>query len=129
MYSNVQSFLSKKKEIEEYIADKKFALIFFTEVWLTKEHNTVEFHLPGFQSPAVDFKARGGTMIFVRENVPFYEVSPPPKNAANPRGWSCILKTERKDYTVASIGLQTVPGRTMKNCSKTYPGPVQTLAK
>ena len=49
--------------------------------------------LPGFQSPTVDFKARGGTMIFVRENVPFYEVSPPEKCSES--SW-IVIQTENK---------------------------------
>ena len=91
MYANVQSFLSKKKEIEEYIADKKFDILLFTEVWLTEEHSTAEYLLPGFQSPTVDFKARGGTMIFVRENVLFYEVFPPEKCSES--SW-IVIQTE-----------------------------------
>ena len=91
MYSNVQSFLNKKREIEDYIAGKKFDLIMLTEVWITKEHCANEYSLHGFQTPVVDFKARGGTLIFVRKDIPFYEVFPP--NQCEDASW-IVIRTD-----------------------------------
>ena len=88
MYSNVQSFLSKKSEIEAIVAENNFEILFFTEVWLTEDHSDCEISIKGFQAPVICKKNRGGTCIFVKEDIPFYEVTPP--NPCEDSSWIVI---------------------------------------
>ena len=49
----------------------------FTETWITNEHSQAEYSLKGYQEPVICPKARGGTCIFVKEGLNFYQVQPP----------------------------------------------------
>ena len=87
-YTNVQSFLSKKKEIEIYLSENNVDILFFTEAWITEEHGDSVISLIGFQSPIISRKSRGGTCIFVKESISFYEVNPP--NQCEDSSWIVI---------------------------------------
>ena len=62
--------------------------MFFTEAWITEEHGDSEISLIGFQSPTISRKSRGGTCIFVKESISFYEVNPP--NQCEDSSWIVI---------------------------------------
>ena len=77
-YANLQSIFNKKREIEVYIKDYNADIMFFTECWITDEHDESEYSLAGFQN-YISMKNRGGSCIFTRYHVNTYEVFPPNK--------------------------------------------------
>ena len=89
-YSNVQSLLSKKGEIEAHLKSNPRDLLFFSECWLsTDEHFPVHYSIDGFQLPVVCSKARGGTCIYVSNELKYQVVFPP-----NPIEDSCWIVIE-----------------------------------
>ena len=52
--------------------------MFFTECWITAEHDESEYSLAGFQH-YISMKNRGGSCIFTRDHINAYEVFPPNK--------------------------------------------------
>ena len=79
IYSNLQSLLSKKKEIEHFLDTNKVHLMFFTECWVDETHQPIELYIPGFQEPIIHLKKRGGACIYVSDTLAFEEVTPPNK--------------------------------------------------
>ena len=73
VYSNVQSFISKKSEIQNYLKHHDVDLVLLTETWMTQTHGESEFHLEGYQKPVTTFNNRGGTSFYVKNGIKFYE--------------------------------------------------------
>ena len=92
MYSNLQSIINKKKEIELYLDQNETHLMFFTEVWLDSTHHASELHIKGFQDPIIQHNSRGAACIYVYNDIIFEEVLVPHK--LNDSVW---LKTSTKD--------------------------------
>ena len=81
-----------------------------TEVWINNSHDISELLLPGFQSPLLDPKARGGACIYVRNGLQFAPVFPPHissesvwiqlKTSDNiSRLYACIYRSPNSDTT------------------------------
>ena len=77
VYANVQSIFNKKKEIELYLDENKIDIMMFTECWINKDHSSSEYSFSEFQPPIVAKKNRGGTCIYVRNQISYIEVKPP----------------------------------------------------
>ena len=108
LYSNIQSFHSKKREIELYLAQNRLDMLFFTEIWLGDQHHESEFSLSNFQSPIIDRNQRGGACAFVRAGLNYVPQTPPytvkesvwfsVKTANNiTRLYSCIYRSPNSD--------------------------------
>ena len=77
LYANLQSLISKKREIELKLDQENFHLLFFNEIWISEDFDYNEFSLKSFQKPIVDPNFRGGSCIFVREGIDFRVIKPP----------------------------------------------------
>ena len=78
IYTNLQSILNKKTEIDMYLSENNIDLMFFTEVFFTEEHATIEYSFQNFQVFA-DMRYRGGACIYVRNGLKCFEIQPPDK--------------------------------------------------
>ena len=92
IYSNLQSLVNKKKEIELYLDQNETHLMFFTEVWLDSSHHASELHIKGFQEPIIQHNSRGGACIYVHNDILFEEFQVPHKVSD-----SVWIKTLTKD--------------------------------
>ena len=91
LYTNLQSLHSKRKEIELYLQENKVDLMFFTECWIAEDHHVSEYSFDGFQT-VVCKKNRGGSCIYIRDHISYYEVDPPAKTND-----SCWIVTSTKN--------------------------------
>ena len=91
IYANLQSIFSKKQEIEILLRESKLDILFFTECFITEGHDISEYQFPGFQS-FVAMKYRGGSCIYVQNDLPAYAVQPP--NAVEDSAWVVITTRE-----------------------------------
>ena len=101
IYTNAQSFLSKKSEIENYVQHNTTDIIFLTETWMTELHSPSEHNLIGYQNPITSYNARGGTSIYVKTGIVYSEVEPPSKFPDST--WIEMLTKERKRRVYACI--------------------------
>ena len=79
MYTNLQSFISKKNEVLMRISNEKFDMLCFTEIWIGENHHQSELHLPGFQAPLIDPHIRGGACVYLRDGIDYFVIDPPDK--------------------------------------------------
>ena len=77
VYSNIQSFTSKRKEIELYVSQYEPDLLFFTEMWISQEFTASEYLIEGYQEPVLFLKNRGGSGIYIKNGIKFVQVNPP----------------------------------------------------
>ena len=73
------------------LRESKLDLLFFTECFITEDHEISEYQFPGFQS-FVAMKSRGGSCIYVQNDLPAYAVHPP--NAVEDSTWVVITTKE-----------------------------------
>ena len=89
--------------------ESKLDILFFTECFITEGHDISEYQFPGFQS-FVAMKYRGGSCIYVQNDLPAYAVQPP--NAVEDSAWvvittregtkrlyGCIYRSPNSDYS------------------------------
>lgn len=77
LYSNTQSLLDEKREIDSYLEDHPVDMMVFTGNWITEKHTLKEYTFSGFQNPVVFMKNRGGASIYVRKSLSSNAVQPP----------------------------------------------------
>ena len=116
IYANLQSFLSKKNEIEQRVKDHDFDLMLFTEVWTDERIHDSEYFNPGFQKPIVDPNFRGGACVYIRDSIEFLLIEPPSKvkesvwflvktNDNINRLYACVIHTHHFHHSSFSIRL------------------------
>ena len=88
LYANVQSLLSKKKEIEQLTEVQEFDILLFTEVWIDEEHQDFELYIRGYQNPSIDRNCRCGACVYVREGLDYINVEPPYRMKESV--WICV---------------------------------------
>ena len=69
LYTNIQSILNKREEIEKVVSDHKVDVLLFSETWVEEFHSPRELELIGFQNPVLNIRSRGGTAIYVKEGL------------------------------------------------------------
>ena len=73
--ANVQSINNKIKEIENFAIQESVDIICVSEIWTTADQMT-ELKIRGFQQPACSYRSYGGVATYIREGIPFAELSP-----------------------------------------------------
>ena len=116
LYSNVQSFVNKKAEIERYLNENETDLLFFTECWIHEDHAAGEISIPGYQIPVVFERDRGGACIFVRNGIKFFEVKSP--HNSSDAVWIVIQTGNRVDRIYGCI--YRSPNASMENNSALF---------
>ena len=91
----MQSLINKRRELKVYLDQNEIHILFLTEAWITEKHSPSEYQIKGYQSPAIHFKEKGGTMIYVKNGIPFNEIQMP--NKSEDSTWVVIRTGNKKE--------------------------------
>ena len=114
IYANLQSIFSKKHDIDVYLDKNNIDIMMFTECWINNDHLVSEYLFSGFQPPTVALKNRGGSCIYVRNEISYTEIKPP-----SPMEDSCwiVIKTENNKDRLYAVVYRS-PNSTTENNNK-----------